>query len=272
MRGRGQASGGTRGRLIDTHSHLNHPRLLRRFDQVLARARAAGVADMLVVGYDLQSSQKAVELAQSRAGVWAAVGVHPHDAAGLGETHLSRLRRLAQSPKVVAIGETGLDFYRILSPREAQEAAFRKHLELAQEMGRPLIVHCREAQEAVLAALEGHGAGAVVWHCFDGTRQQAERALELGMMLGFGGRITHRSAQELRRVLAMVARDRILLETDCPYLTPEPLRGRDNEPANLRIIAESAAQARGEDLETVAAVTTENAKRVFGIGDETRGE
>jgi len=252
--------------LIDTHCHLNHPRLLRGLPDVLARARAAGVAAAIVVGYDLPSSRKAVELAEGHSDIWAAVGVHPHDAAEVGQDDLSEIRALARSERVVAIGETGLDFYRNLSPRPAQEKAFSEHLALAAELGLPAIVHCREAQEEVLAALESDmPPSPVIWHCFAGTLDQARRALDLGLFLGFGGRVTYRSADELRSVAAHISADSILLETDCPYLAPEPKRGRDNEPANLVAIAEAMAAIRGDEGEAFMATTSENALRVFGL-------
>ena len=233
---------------------------------MLARARAAGVAAAIVVGYDLPSSRKAVELAESNSDIWAAVGVHPHDAADMSDDGLSEIRALARSERVVAIGETGLDFYRDLSPRPAQEKAFTEHLALAGELGLPAIVHCREAQEEVLAAL--HSAtppSPVIWHCFEGTLDHARRALDLGIFLGFGGRVTYRNAADLRDVAAAVPSDRMLLETDCPYLAPEPKRGRDNEPANLPIIAEAMAAIRGDEGEAFMATTSENALRVFGL-------
>ncbi len=252
--------------LIDTHSHLNHPRLLRELPHVLARARAADVSAMIVVGYDLASSRKAVELAESSSDIWAAVGVHPHDAADVGQDELSEIRTLARSERVVAIGETGLDFYRNLSPRPAQERAFEGHLALGGELGLPVIVHCREAQEEVLAALESERPQSpAIWHCFDGTLDHARRALDLGLFLGFGGRVTYRKAADLREVAAAVPADRMLLETDCPYLAPEPKRGRDNEPANLVVIAEAMAAIRGEEGRAFRDVTSANACRVFGL-------
>ncbi len=252
---------------VDTHTHLNHPRLRRRLAEVLARARGAGIAQMIVVGYDLPSSRAAVELAEEHPGLWAAVGVHPHEAATVEREALGCLRGLAKRDRVVAIGETGLDFDRDLSPRSAQMAAFREHLELAGEMDLPVIVHCREAQEALLEVLSAHGDLKLVWHCFDGSREQAERALGLGMTLGFGGMLTYKRAEELRAVIAEVPLDRILLETDCPYLAPEPKRGRDNEPANLPIIAECAAKASGRSRRQMEEVTAENARRVFDLDD-----
>lgn len=258
--------------LVDTHTHLNHPRLVRRLAQVLERAREAGVGEMIVVGYDLPSSSLAVELAEHHGGLRAAVGVHPHDASVMDDATAERLRSLAKSESVVAIGETGLDFYRDLSPRDAQMEAFTEHLVLAEQMGLPVIVHCRSAQEELLEILSSRagrrsGDSTLVWHCFDGSREHARRALDLGMVLGFGGMLTYRQGEELRRVAAEAPDDRILLETDCPYLAPEPRRGRDNEPADLAVVAECLAQVRGESRQRIAMTTTGNARRVFGIGE-----
>jgi len=252
---------------IDTHTHLNHPRLFRQLSGVLARAREAGVGEMIVVGYDLASSERAVELAGQHAGLYAAVGLHPHEAGGVEEAALDRVRRLAEGEGVVAIGETGLDFYRDLSPRPAQVEVFRRHLALAAELERPVIIHCREAEETLLEVLsgEGHVRPGSVWHCFDGTAEQAARAVELGLMLGFSGVLTYRRAEALREVAAGVPEDRVLVETDCPYLAPEPKRGRDNEPANLRVIAERLAEVRGVSAGEMIAVTTANARRAFGL-------
>jgi TatD DNase family protein len=258
--------------LVDTHTHLNHPRLFPHLAQVLERAREAGVGEMIVVGYDLPSSKLAVELAEQHGGLRAAVGVHPHDASVMDDAAEERLRCLAKCDAVVAIGETGLDFYRDLAPRDAQMKAFAAHLALAEEMGLPVIVHCRAAQEELLEVVSsragGHSADStLVWHCFDGSREHAQRALDLGMVLGFGGMLTYRRKEELRRAAAEAPDDRVLLETDCPYLAPEPRRGRDNEPANLAIVAECLAQARGESRERMDMTTTGNARRVFGLGE-----
>jgi TatD DNase family protein len=263
------AEGSALAGAIDTHTHLNHPRLLRRIHDLLARAREAGIDQMLVVGYDVPSSGRAIELAQKFDCLWAAVGVHPHDAGALDEESVQRLRALAGSKKVVAIGETGLDFYRDLSPREAQQDAFREHLSLAAEMELPAIVHCRDAKDAVLSILESPDCPIdchrVVWHCFDGSATTAERALALGVRLGFGGLLTRRSAAELRSVVRDAPLESILVETDCPYLVPRPNRSRDNEPANLRYVIESVAEARSETPQQVAAATADNGRRVFGL-------
>jgi len=263
---RASGESGTRVSLIDTHCHLNHPRLLRRLPDVLARAGAAGVSAMIVVGYDLPSSTKAVELAEKHPELRAAVGVHPHDAADMSQDDLSEIRTLARSEAVVAIGETGLDFYRDLSPRAAQEKAFEEHLALAGELRLPLILHCREAQTEVLATLRRLApTGPVIWHSFDGTLDHARAALDLDLTLGFNGLLTRRSADALRAVAAWLPADRILLETDCPYLAPEPRRGKDNEPANLPMIAEALAAARRSDPAALAQATTANAARIFSL-------
>jgi TatD DNase family protein len=263
------AEGSALAGAIDTHTHLNHPRLLRRIHDVLARAREAGIDEMLVVGYDVPSSGRAVELAQEFDFLWAAVGMHPHDASALDELSVQSLRDLAGSKKVVAVGETGLDFYRDLSPRHVQEAAFRDHLSLAAELELPAIVHCRNAEEAVLSVLESADCPIdrhrVVWHCFDGSAAMAERALALGVRLGFGGLLTRRSAGELRSIARDAPLESILVETDCPYLVPRPSRSSDNEPANLRYVIECVAEARGEAPQHVAAATADNARRVFGL-------
>jgi TatD DNase family protein len=260
-----EARAGAGPGLVDTHAHLNHPRLLRRIDEVIARARKAGVTDIIVVGYDLPSSERAVKLAAEHDGLWAAVGVHPHDAVHLNDAGVHQLRTLAKSDRVVAIGEIGLDFCRNLSPLDAQEQAFTRQLSLALELALPAIVHCRDAQDAVLRTLGSAAQPGVVWHCFEGSADQAEEALSLGVWLAFGGRLTHRNASNLRAVARDVPHDRLLLETDCPYLVPEPRRHRDNEPANVRAVAERLAQVRGESREHVARVTSENARHVFGL-------
>ena len=255
---------------IDTHTHLNHPRLFRRLGDVLRRAREAGVVAMIVVGYDLPSSELAAKMAGEHEGLYAAVGVHPHDASQVDAGGWSRLRRLAQCEGVVAVGETGLDFHRNLSPREAQVDAFRRHLELAEELELPVIVHCRAAQEAVLKALAAAGdlCRKVVWHSFDGESGHAEGALSLGLTLGFGGLVTYGRAEALRGVAAGVPEDRMLLETDCPYLSPEPNRSRDNEPANIWAVAECLAGVRGTTAEQVMATAAGNARRLFGLSEE----
>lgn len=249
---------------------------------MLARARAAGVSDMIVVGYDLPSSRRAVELAAQHEGLWATVGVHPHDAGAITDADFAELRALARSSKVVAIGETGLDFYRDLSPRDAQMQAFDRHLDLAAELRLPTVIHCREAQEAVLETLakrvkpvlgpdpELSPQPPLIWHCFDGTLDHMLQGLAAGMTFGVGGRLTHKAAAGLRQVVARIPPARLLLETDAPYLAPEPHRSRDNEPGNLPLVAQALAAAREDTQESIAAATSENARRVFALDGRQR--
>lgn len=250
---------------IDTHTHLNHPRLLQHVTRLRARARAAGLSGMIVVGYDLPSSEQAVALAEAYEDLWAAVGIHPHDAASCNDETLAHLRRLAASPAVVAIGETGLDFYRDLSPRPAQLSSLRRHLDLAEELRMPAILHCRDAQDELLQELDRRPLPNLVWHCFDGSADHARRALDLGLALGFGGLLTYPQAAALRRIAADAPPDRILLETDCPYLVPKPRTARDNEPANLPLIAQRLAELRAESRPDIEALAAGNARRVFNL-------
>jgi len=257
---------------VDTHVHLNHRRLLPKVEDVIARAHAAGVSEMIVVGYDLPSSETALRLAAEHSGLGATVGIHPHDAKQADDAALARLRELAAHPRVVGIGETGLDFYRDLSPREVQMRAFSRHLELASELGRPVICHCREAEEALLEVLAEWPHVTRVWHCFEGTAEQAARAVAMGVWISFGGTITYPDSDWRREFVAETPLERVLLETDAPYLAPYPKSGkraRDNEPAYLPLIAEAVAEIKGGTSESVMAVTAENARRVLGrrVGD-----
>lgn len=253
---------------VDTHAHLNHPRLLPKLGAVLTRARKAGVAEIVVVGYDVPSSQVAIQLAEQHADLWATVGIHPHDAKDADRAAMMLLRRLARHPRVVGIGETGLDFHRDLSPRETQLDALRRHLELAAESGLPLICHCRDAEETLLETLADWPHIPIVWHCFDGTAAQAARAIALNVWLGFGGTITYPGSKWRREVAAQVPLAQALLETDAPYLTPYCRQGgrpRDNEPALLIWIAERIAETLGEPRERVLTITAENAKRAMAL-------
>lgn len=252
--------------LIDSHCHLNHEQFAGDLPQTVARAEAADVRRMVVVGYDIPSSEQAVGLAERFASVYAAVAVHPHDAKDYDARAEARLRAWAAHPKVVAIGEIGLDYHYDFSPRAAQFAALQAQLALAHEVGLPVIIHCREAYDDVLDVLEAGQVGAVggVMHCWGGTAAEAERALALGLCLGFGGALTFKNAEPTRTVARAVPSDRLLVETDAPYLAPVPHRGRRNEPAYTRLVAERLADLRGLSWENMAEVTTANARRLFG--------
>ena len=253
-------------RLADSHAHLSDGRFDADRDAVLQRAREAGVALILDVGYDVTSSEQAVALAQAGEGVWAAAGVHPHDASALDATALGRLRELARQPRVLAIGETGLDFYRDLSPREAQRQAFEAHLGVAAEVGKPVLVHSRETYDEVLAILQ-HWKGQVgaVLHCYDGDRDMLGRALDLGLYISLAGTVTYERDERLREIACLVPLDRLLIETDCPYLAPAPYRGRRNEPAYVAHVAQGVARARGMTLEELAEATFQNAEAFLGL-------
>ncbi len=260
--------------LFDTHCHLADPDYEGDLDQVLARAWQAGLVGLVCVGYDLESSRAAVALASRDRRVRAAVGLHPHCAKELkmaGGDFTARLRDLAQDPRVVAIGETGLDFYRDLSPRPAQMAAFRAQVETALDLGLPLIVHDRDAHEQTLALLREYygpdrGSGearAGVLHCFSGSLETALGCLELGFSISFAGPLTYPKADRARAVAAAVPWERLLVETDAPYLAPQSRRGRRNEPALVAEVVAALAAVKGTTLERAAAETTANARRLF---------
>jgi len=254
------------GGAIDTHAHLTEPRLLRRLEVVLDRAWAAGVSGIVVVGWNVDTSAHAVRLAQGHPRLWASVGLHPHDVqAEWGADTRRRLRELVRSPRVVAVGETGLDFHRDLSPRPAQLEALRWHLELAKERGLPAILHCRAAQEHLLTVIEGSDHLSLIWHCFEGTREQADRAVALGFHLGIGGLITYPGQESLRGALAGLPRERLLLETDAPYLSPAPYRSRPNEPANVVAIGRCAAHLRAESADALIEATARTSCRVLSL-------
>ena len=234
---------------------------------VLARARAAGVSGMTVIGTRAADSEAAAELAAREAGVVAAAGIHPNDVAEAEPGEWDRIVRLAESGRVAAIGETGLDWYRTTAPPDLQRDSFDRHLRLAQQLALPVVIHTRESIRDVLDMLReavARGPLAAVLHAFTGTAAEAAEALDLGCHLGFAGMVTFRSSAALREVAKTVPLERLLVETDSPFLSPEPLRGKRNEPANVVHTARCLALTRGESFEQFAAVTTANARRVFG--------
>jgi len=250
-------------RWTDTHCHLNHPDLYPEWQVVLFRAQQSGVGRLILIGYDLESSRCAVELAAQADALYAAVGIHPHDAVQCGANALSTLRELAQHPRVVAVGEIGLDFYRELSPRTAQYEAFHAQMQLAQSLGLPVILHCRDAYDELLSVLTEYPDTHGVLHCFSGTEAHAQRGLELGYYLGIGGIITFKSAESLRAIVRAMPCERLLLETDAPYLAPHPYRGKRNEPAYLPVIAQQVAALWEVSLETLSELTEANVARLF---------
>jgi len=260
--------------IVDSHAHLNFSQFDADRDAVVERAREAGLVAILNVGTDLASSRTTVALAEQYDFIYAAVGVHPHDAKTVTAAVLDELRGLARHPKVVAVGEIGLDYYRDLSPRPVQRRAFADQLDLAAELALPVVIHSREAHDDVLAALRGWEAlppeggiegGTGVLHSYSAGPEQLEEVLKLGFSIGISGPVTFPKAHRLRAVAAAVPLERLLVETDCPYLTPKPYRGRRNEPAYVRYVVEAVARARGVSVEAVAQATVDNARRLFGI-------
>jgi len=235
----------------------------------MKRARDAGVEKIIVVGGagELSSNDAAAELAASSAALFATVGMHPHDAKDVNEEDFKRLKDLTHSPKVVAVGETGLDFYYDHSPRNVQIELFCRFIEMARETGLPLVVHDREAHREVTELLRREGRGEIrgVIHCFTGDFGAAMNFLDLGFYLSFTGIITFKNADPLREVVRRLPLDKILIETDSPYLAPVPHRGKRNEPAFVLLVAETVARVRGVPLEEVARATSLNAQRLFGI-------
>ncbi len=256
-------------RLVDSHAHIQGKEFAEDLSVVIQRAQEAGVEKIIVVGGagDLSSNVGALELAQSFPGLFSTVGMHPHDAKDVSEEDFKRLKDLTNSFKVVAVGETGLDFYYEHSPRQIQIDLFCRFIQMARETGLPLVVHDREADREVaeLLRVEGKGYLRGVIHCFSGDYEVGKEFLDLGFYLSFTGIITFKNAEPLRDVVRRLPVDRILVETDSPYLAPVPHRGKRNEPAFVRFVAETIARVRGVPLQEVAETTTRNARDLFGI-------
>lgn len=255
--------------LIDSHAHIQGNEYDDEVEAVIERARGVGVEKIIAVGGagDMSSNTDAIALADSFHAVYATVGMHPHDAKDVGIEELETLRGLTTHPKVVAVGETGLDYYYNHSSHELQEQAFSSFIHMACETGLPIVVHERDAAEkaAELLRQEGNGKLCGVIHCFTGNYQAARAYLDLGFYLSFTGIITFKNAEPLRAVVRQIPLDRILVETDAPYLTPVPHRGKRNEPAYVRFVAETVAKVRGISLEEVASITTANTQKLFSL-------
>lgn len=252
--------------LIDSHAHIYYRDFAEDFDNMLKRAEDAGVQAILVVGTDIESSRQSVELAEKYPQLYAAVGIHPHDAGTVTDACYDIIRKMAStSSKVVAIGEIGLDFYRDRSPRDVQELVFRRFLQIAADIQKPVIIHDRDAHARVLAILREEKIRKGVLHCFSGDAAMASEVIALGFHISIPGTITYPKNQNLRDVVSSVSIDHMLVETDCPYLSPVPHRGRRNEPAYVRLAAEKLAEVKGLTLEDVARITTKNCCDLFGI-------
>jgi TatD DNase family protein len=253
--------------LVDTHAHLHDPAFDGDRTPVLARARAAGVAGFVTIGTDVGTSEAALALAGAEPDVYAAVGIHPHDARTADAVALDRIGVLARTPKVIAVGEIGLDYYRDLSPRAAQRTALVAQLQLARAVGKPVLLHCREAHADLLDVCAAEGVAAVggILHCFSGDLGAARRGLGLGLLVSIAGPVTYPSARRLAEVVRTLPLDSLVLETDCPYLPPQPWRGQRNEPSYLPVTAARVAELLGVPVATVAAATTQNAARALAL-------
>ena len=262
-------------RLIDSHAHIYGKEFFADFDEMMQRAADAGVDTIIVVGADLESSIQAVELAQKHPGIYAAVGVHPHDANRVTEACYQRIVELAQGcNKVVAIGEIGLDFYRDRSPRPDQEQVFRRFIRLARDLKLPVIIHDRDAHDRIMAILREETASDVggVLHCFSGDLQMAKECIELGFYVSIPGTVTYPGNLNLHEVVKGIKTEHLLVETDCPYLSPVPFRGKRNEPAYVRLAAEKVAQLKGLSIADVARITTVNSEKLFRLPDYEQQE
>ncbi len=251
--------------LIDTHCHIQFKPLNLDVKGVIHRAHEAKVAKMIVVGCDLESTRQAIEIAEQNDGVYATVGFHPHDAKEMTDQIWRDLCELAQNEKVVGIGETGLDYYRDFSPRDIQKEVFIKHIDLAKQLNKPLIVHNREADKDSLQVLKEQGIKDVVFHCFGSNVQFAREVWMAGFFTSFTGNITYPNAHMLREVVGECPPDAMMVETDCPYLTPQKFRKQTNEPAFVKEVANEIAYLKSMSFEDVAKITTQNAERFFKI-------
>jgi TatD DNase family protein len=258
--------------LVDSHCHLNFELLQNNLSQVLHNARESGVAHMLCVGVTIEKFPEVLALAHAYPQIFASVGVHPDEQHG-HEPSIDELVQLAKDPRVVAIGETGLDYFRIKGDMTWQQERFRRHIRAARAAGKPLIIHTREAAADTIRILREEGAASVggVMHCFTESLETAEAALELGFYISFSGIVTFRNAEALRSVARQVPVDRLLVETDAPYLAPMPHRGKTNEPAFVRHVAEQIASLRNTSFEELAAATTRNFFSLFRTAQPVPG-
>ncbi len=254
-------------RLIDTHAHLDFEQYDKDRDEVLKRAGEVGVEKIFNIGADIESSRRSVKLAEKYDNIYAVVGIHPHDADTLNTESLAEIKALALNNKVKAIGETGLDFYYNNSPREKQKEAFEKHLYLAKELDLPVVIHSRSAGNETLNVIDqvADFSADLIFHCYAYGPELIEKIIERDYYAAFGGLITFNSAEEIRKALEKMPLNRILLETDSPYLTPSPNRGKRNEPSYLQYILKKAAEIKKIAPEELAEITSENAEKIYKI-------
>jgi TatD DNase family protein len=253
---------------IDTHCHLNDPAFQNDYRTVLETALQSGVGAFIVVGYDLESSRRAVRLASEYGPIFAAVGVHPQDAESWNEAAALELQQMLREPKVVALGEIGLDYHYADSPSKADQIrVFKEQAVIAKQYLKPVIIHNREACQDTLKVINEVQLGPAggVMHCFTGSRETAKQWLALGLYLSFAGPLTFKNAHQVRELAKAIPLERLLVETDSPYLAPHPKRGQRNEPGLVRLVGEKLAAVKAESVETVMRITTANAQTLFGI-------
>ncbi|MDO6851373.1 TatD family hydrolase [Priestia megaterium] len=255
--------------LFDTHVHLNAEQYEDDLQEVINRALEKGVQNMVVVGFDEPTIKKAIQIAETYDFIYASVGWHPVDAVDMTDEHLAWIEELAQHPKVVALGEMGLDYHWDKSPKEVQKDVFRRQIRLARKVNLPIIIHNRDATEDVVTILKEEHVEEVggIMHCFTGSIEVAKQCMDMNMYISFGGPVTFKNAKKPKEVATELPLDRLLIETDCPYLTPHPFRGKRNEPGYVSYVAEQVAELKGITYEELADITTANAKKLFGIND-----
>ncbi|MGE6261221.1 TatD family hydrolase [Heyndrickxia sporothermodurans] len=253
--------------LFDTHVHLNDTQYDQDLEGVISNAKEAGISNMVVVGFDRPTINKAIELVEKYDFLYASIGWHPVDAIDMTEQDLLWIEELTAHPKVVALGEMGLDYHWDKSPKEIQKVVFRKQIKLAKKVKLPIIIHNREATQDIVDILKEEDAKEVggIMHCFSGSPEIAKECIDMNFYISLGGPVTFKNAKKPKEVALEIPLSHLLIETDCPYLAPHPFRGKRNEPAFVKLVAQQIAEIKGISLEEVADQTTKNAKRLFGI-------
>ncbi|WNS75538.1 TatD family hydrolase [Bacillus sp. DTU_2020_1000418_1_SI_GHA_SEK_038] len=252
---------------FDTHAHLNAEQYNDDLREVIDRAVEEGVSRIVVVGFDRPTIEKAMELTEQYDFIYASVGWHPVDAIDMTDEDLQWIEELSSHPKVVALGEMGLDYYWDKSSKEIQKEVFRKQIQLAKKVKLPIIIHNRDATADIVAILKEEGASEVggIMHCFSGSSETAKECVEMNFYISLGGPVTFKNAKKPKEVAEVIPMEKLLIETDCPYLAPHPYRGKRNEPSYVKLVAEQIAEIKNVSVEEVARITTENAKKIFGI-------